>query len=733
MLPPNIRSGGLVMRRLQTAVRVLFLTFAVLGTGAAVRAQSVDTFDPGANAKVEAMAVQADGKIVVGGQFSLLGGGGAGLIPRNRIGRFNVDGSLDLSFNPGVFGATVLALAVQADGKILVAGTFTMVAGAVRNNIARLNPDGLLDTGFNPGSSGSVYEGEIDALAVQPDGKILAGGEFLFLGGGVGTTSRNRIGRLNADGSLDATFNPGANSAVVSLVVQPDGKIVVGGVFTTLGGATRNRIGRLNANGTLDTFNPGTTLGAVTAVALQADGKILVGGDFTGLGGGTGTTPRNKIGRLNADGSVDAFFNPGATGSVVYTIGVQADGKILVGGSFTALGTGGTTPRGNIGRLNPDGSPDLTFDPGANATVEGILVQPDGLVLVGGPFTGLGGGTGTTVRNRIGRLTNTDAAIQSLSLNGIRSVVTWMRSGAAPEVVRVTFDWSINGLTYTPLGVGTRVAGGWQLAGQSLPNQDLYIRARGYYATAYENASGSIAESILNVPRVRSRGDFDGDGRADVTVFRPSTGVWHTVSSSTGTPTAFAWGNSADRPVVGDYDGDGRTDIAVFRPSNGTWYVVPSTTGVPYGFAWGNSADIPVPGDYDGDKKTDMAVFRPSTGTWYVVPSTIGAPYGFAWGNGADITVPADYDGDGKTDIAVFRPSNGTWYVVPSTTGVPYGFAWGNSADTPVPADFDGDGKTDIAVFRPSNGTWYVVPSTTGVPYGFAWGNAADVPIFKRP
>ena len=180
-------------------------------------------------------------------------------------------------------------------------------------------------------------------------------------------------------------------------------------------------------------------------------------------------------------------------------------------------------------------------------------------------------------------------------------------------------------------------------------------------------------------------GDFDGDAQADITVFRPSTGVWHTMRSMTGTPTAFAWGNAADTPVIGDFDGDGRTDIAVFRPSNGTWYIVPSSTGVPYGVPWGNSADVPVPGDYDADGKTDIAVFRPSNGTWYVVPSTTGVPYGYAWGNGADIPVPGDYDGDIRTDIAVFRPSNGTWYVVPSSGAAPYGFAWGNGADIPVP------------------------------------------------
>ena len=141
-------------------------------------------------------------------------------------------------------------------------------------------------------------------------------------GGGTGTTTRNHIGRLNADGSLDTSFDPGANGAVYALAVQADGKILVGGYFTTLGGGgtgttTRNYIGRLNADGSLDTsFDPGAN-GAVYALAVQADGKILVGGDFTTLGGGgTGTTTRNHIGRLNADGSLDTSFDPGANGIV---------------------------------------------------------------------------------------------------------------------------------------------------------------------------------------------------------------------------------------------------------------------------------------------------------------------------------------------------------------------------------------------------------------------------------
>src|SRR6266851_1591525 len=178
------------------------------------------------------------------------------------------------SFNPGAGGVTypnVSSLAVQADGKILVGGDFTTLGGQSRLCIGRLNADGTLDTSFNPGADYLV-----NSLAVQADGKILAGGSFTTLGG----QSRNFIGRLNADGTLDTSFNPapGANSGVYSLAMQADGKILVGGYFTILGGHSRNYLGRLNADGTLDTsFNPDVNFW-VNSLAVQGDGKILVGG-----------------------------------------------------------------------------------------------------------------------------------------------------------------------------------------------------------------------------------------------------------------------------------------------------------------------------------------------------------------------------------------------------------------------------------------------------------------------
>ncbi len=254
----------------------------------------------------------------------------------------------------------------------------------------------------------------------------------------------------------------------------------------------------VRAQSALDGFAAGTN-GTIYALAEQPDGKILVGGSFTKIGEGTDAVTRNNIGRLNADGSLIADFNPGANNSVV-SLGLEAGGRILVCGAFTALGGGGTgtTPRNRIGRLNADGSLDIAFNPGTDGTVEALAIQGDGKILVGGSFTTLGnGGSGTTSRRNLGRLTATDAALRNLTVDSAGSSITWKRGGTSPEVDRVILEFSADGASFDLLGSAARIAGGWQLKGLSLPmGKSVLIRARGFYSSGHANGSGSITESF---------------------------------------------------------------------------------------------------------------------------------------------------------------------------------------------------------------------------------------------
>lgn len=357
----------------------------------------------GFNGNVYSTAIQSDGKILVSGLFSTYNGiANIGLI------RLNQDGTKDESFITGTgLNSICSSIVVQPDNKILLGGIFTNYNGININRIIRLNNDGTIDTGFSPGSAAN---NEVTTLALQSDGKIVIGGKFSTYDG----VSRTRIARLNSDGTLDATFLPGsgANNTINKLSIQPDGKIVIVGTFTNYGGAARNKVARINADGTIDTgFNPGTgTTGEIINLFIQNDGRIVLGGQFSNFN----NTFKLNIVRVLTNGAIDSEFNvdyPGAS-LPIYCFGIHTDNKILIGGLFT---DGYGIPRNRIARLNQNGSSDPTFNPGSGASlrVSSIDIQSYGKIIISGNFTHYNGIQG----NHIARI-NTDGSFDNSFYSG---------------------------------------------------------------------------------------------------------------------------------------------------------------------------------------------------------------------------------------------------------------------------------------------------------------------------
>ncbi len=401
----------------RTPLPCLFLLF-LLGLGGSVIAAPTPTPTPtpgridasfvpapGTNDAVNVVIPQPDGKVIVAGRFTQ-----ANNVGRNRIARFNFDGSLDTSFDPGTGAdAEITAAVLQPDGRIVVAGGFTSFNGITHNRVCRLNANGSVDQSFGLGAG---INNSVLALALQSDGRILVGGQFSQ----VDLTLRFNLARLNTNGSVDLTFNPGNGPLgdVNAIVIQPNGAIIIGGNFTSYDGFNRGGIARVLANGTLDfSFDSGVgTGGSVFALALQHNGQIILGGRFIQYAG----INRTSIARVLSDGSLDPGFNPVPDGWV-QSLAVEPDNRILVGGFFTTINGVG---RSRIARLNTTGSVDTTFDPGFgclgsltnDATqVRSIALQLFGRVLAGGVFTSYD----NSLRNNIVRLFDGSASFQNLS------------------------------------------------------------------------------------------------------------------------------------------------------------------------------------------------------------------------------------------------------------------------------------------------------------------------------
>jgi uncharacterized delta-60 repeat protein len=434
----------------------------------AARLNADGTIDPAFNLdinevpgnRVDSLRVLSDGRMYMGGDFESLQPAGTPVrITRPDFVRLAANGTVDTGFDPGAGGSTgaiVNAFAVQPDDRLIAVGSFSDLGGAKSTNIARFLAEGTADTGFsstlttdgpvnavailpNGGAvptqlagfawlnangtlrpafnSTTRLSGQIHAIAVQADGRVLLGGSFANLSN---TTAGNLV-RFNANGTIDATFNPVPNGDVTGIALQPDGRMVVVGSFTTVGGVTRNRIARIDADGSLDvTFDPNASA-KVNAVLLQSNGQIVIGGAFGTLTPNATTTPvaRNYIARLNADGTLDTNYNPNVN-FTVNALALLSDGKVVAGGAFTtAQPNSGTTAftRNGIARFNTDGTLDQNYDPNANGMVNALVALPNDQVLAGGAFTTLQpGATGTVfTRNNLARI-NSDGSVDPRSI-----------------------------------------------------------------------------------------------------------------------------------------------------------------------------------------------------------------------------------------------------------------------------------------------------------------------------
>ncbi len=596
------------------------------------------------------------------------------------------------------------AISIQPDGKIVAAGN-AIDRSANRADIIlmRLLPDGSPDPSFGingvvatrPSQSRTTIRG----LAIQSDGRIVVAGEV-----GPGSSSSTFIVvRYMPNGSLDSTFGTGGivitqfqtKDGAYSVVLQMDGRIVVSGYSTPgTGGFPIGAMERLNDNGTLDSsFGQGGKL--LTGIrfissAIQPDGKILLLPDVSPF----------SVGRVNADGSWDQTFGDGggfvdtAVGfsSKATSIVLEGDGKILLAGYSKAnqLGYDDFT----IVRYTNKGQLDFSFDgdgivvtPVSNLAdrAYAVAMQPDGRIVVGGnSFSNETMDDIAVARYFSGFYPSTPStALFDFDADGRSDISVFRPTSGAWYLQR-----SRDGLYGTEFGYGDDKIAPADYDGDGKTDIAVYRPSTGVWYI-FNSSDGNVRYEVFGIAEDRpTPADYDGDGKADISVFRPSTGTWYRQNSSDGSFFGMQFGTSEDKPTLGDFDGDGKADIAVFRPSSGAWYQVNSSDGTLFGELFGFGTDVTVPADYDGDGKTDLAVFRPSNGFWYIKNSN-GAVYtAYPFGLTDDIPAPGDFDGDGKTDLSVFRPSDGNWYRLNSSDGSFFAYQFGTAGDVPTQVAF---------------------------------------------
>jgi uncharacterized delta-60 repeat protein len=470
----------------------LLSSFVLIGASAAgsyASAQTIDAFNPLLQTAPTTMAIQADGKMLLGGYF--LDGATSTLI---GVQRLNSDGSIDTGFTQLEVSAEVKAVAVEADGKIMIGGSFVDVGGQGRHHLALLNADGSLDSDFaDPNLDADVW-----AIALQPDGSAIAVGDFQ----NVGAIARSYAARFTETGALDASF---ADPLICcgparAVALQADGRVLVGGYFLgVMGNSALGSIIRFDANGQLDpAFPVDPSATTVSAIVAAPDGSIYVGSSY----GTSDNVSIRPVAKLSANGTLDIAYADIYSDSGTNALALQPNGKVVFGGLFQLIDG---QPRHAMARLNADGTLDTGFadlqfsfnasDP--NGYVFGFATQADGKTVAIGNFTLVDG----QARQFAARVVTGDTLVSRLTgqASGTSVIATWTRSGDGPELAQPpTLLYSTDGVAYTTVGQMARIANGWQAtASYNVHGTPFYLKAVGMISNGTSNgSSGRVASPI---------------------------------------------------------------------------------------------------------------------------------------------------------------------------------------------------------------------------------------------
>jgi hypothetical protein len=743
----------------------------------------------------------AVGTVIDGVRTFIIDGGSTLSLPNTLV----VKNGTSISSGGAISGTATLQM--QGPVALNSAGTMTAPLKAVSGTTSANGNVGkvTIDSGATLFETGSLTP-NADLMVL---GTLNMNNQFVFFQGPTFTnngtimspTGNGEI-RFNGLAGASGTTQGMAGSGTYILAQPVDLHIVQFTTVMTAGGTVVDGARSFNIDG-------GSTLSLPNGVLFK-NGTTIGNG---GLISGAGTLQTQGPVTINSPGTMTAPFEA-ASGM---TMGNGNFGKTTIDAGATFQQTGDLTPNG-----------DLTLNNGGTVDVNNHFLIFQGPTLTNnGSFTS-SSGTGEFRFNGIGAAGGTTQHIASSSGTFVSNIEHVLQFTTVVQDGDVTLNsfFIDGGSTFQNMGTGQLTLAGdmnnggtitfngsgpfcgdlgkirirssvpgtqraWNGGTISITDVDVQDQAGSTQITAFNSInSGNMGSNWhFDVCAVTPTDfDFDGDGRADVAVFRPTDRVWY-LSRSVAGFAAMQWGLPDDKLAPADFDGDGKTDISSWRGDSGdpdlSYYNVVNSfnnsqrkeqfgrlgdvpivagdwdgdgkadlavyrNGLSAGaegggsfqsyffyrpsaqpgadfvaIPWGVTSDRPMRGDFDGDGKLDAAVFRPSDNTWYILQSSNGQIRYESWGLQCDTFVPADYDGDGKTDLAVIRA--GVWYIKRSSDGQAVYQSFGLASDLPVPADYDGDQKADIAVFR--NGDWYILQSQSGTVRYVHFGAAGDVPV----